>query len=55
MGRSQGVDGRYVDLVREGREDLGEENPTAVLVVRILGHFQRLLVVSGGEKKNARK
>lgn len=47
MGRPQGIDGRHVDLVGEGGEDLGEEDAAAVLVVRILGHLQRLLVVSG--------
>lgn len=46
MGCSQGINGRHVDLVWKGREDLGKENATAVLVVRVLGHFQRLLVVS---------
>lgn len=55
VGCSQSIDGRHVDLVREGREDLGEENTTAVLVVRILGHLQRLLVVSGGKKEGEKK
>lgn len=57
VGSSQGIDGRHVDLVREGRENLWEEDATAVLVVRILGGLQRLLVVSGGktgEKKTVR-
>lgn len=51
MGRPQGVDGRHVDLVGEGGEDLGEEDAAAVLVVGILGHLQRLLVVSGEKTK----
>lgn len=51
MGRPQGVDGRHVDLVGESGEDLGEEDAAAVLVVGILGHLQRLLVVSAEKRK----
>lgn len=43
---AQGVDCGHVDFVGGGGEDLGETDVTAVLVVWILLHVQRVLVVS---------
>lgn len=48
---AQGVDCGHVDFVGVGGEDLREADVTAVLVVGILLHLQRVLVVSVDESE----
>ena len=51
MCAAQGVDGRHVDPVGEGGEELGEPHVTPVLMDRVLLHRQNPLVVSRGEER----
>lgn len=50
-GFAQGVDCSHNDLVGRGGEDLRKMDTTAVLMVRVFLHLQRVLVMSAGMKQ----
>lgn len=54
-GFPQGIDCGHVNFVGDGGEDLRKTDTTAILVVRIFLHLQRVLVMSGEERESKRQ